>query len=1051
MTTLRNRHLALQLTAIMTGCLSLGRVEAAVQPTLLQAPAERVIQGKVTSSDGNEALIGVSVSIKGRNQGTTTNAEGQYKLTIPGGEETVLVFSYLSYTTQEVPVKNQSTVSVVLKPNVQQLSQVVVIGYGTTKKSDLTGSVASIKSEELLATPSTSFDQALQGRAAGVQVTQTSGQPGSEASIRIRGTSSINAGNEPLYVIDGMLVSSDANDMSVGVNLGPRISALSTINPNDIESIEVLKDASATAIYGARGANGVVLVTTKRGKSGTGTVTVDAYRGTQQVANKLKVLDATQFANLVNEAKFNANQTPLYNNPASLGAGTDWQKEIFRTAPIASYQLSFAGGDDKTKYAITGGYFGQDGIIRNSDFKRFSFRANLDRELSPKLTVGNSVSYARIASSGVLTTTETIVPGVTTAALLFNPILPVYNADGPGGYTFENRGGSYLGKTLGNPVADVNEFNSYGVNSRILGNAYARYKILPNLEVRTSFGIDAFSSRENAFGPNFLKRTQASKGEASIGTISGLTWLNENTLTYKPVISANHALDFLLGYTLQEFNNESLLVYAFDFPDARTGYHDISAGLLPQKPFNGESRWSMVSYLGRVNYTLFDRFLFTATGRVDGSSKFAAGKQYGFFPSGAVAWRLSDEDFMKQWAFISELKLRTSYGIIGNQAIPPYQSLSLVGAYGQGVFNGTEVYTGREPLTFANKNLKWETTAQLDLGADAAFWNNRVAITADIYQKKTSDLLLSTPVPYTSGFNSTVLNVGNIQNRGVELDIRTTNVKGKLDWSTALNFSVNRNEVTNLNSETDIFLGGGTLLRVGEPVGTFYGYQFDGIFQSDEEASSSPVLKGQEATSSNPASRARAGDRKYRDLNGDGVIDEKDRTILGSAQPDFTWAFTNNFSFFNFDLSIFFQGSQGNRMANLNLFDLQNFNGQNNVLASAALDRWTPSNPSTKYPRALAAGSLDNGIFSSNIVEDASYLRLKNVSLGYRVPASLTQKARVKSLRIYASATNLWTRTNYSGYDPEANTFGQNTAVIGVDRGGYPQAKTYLVGLNIGF
>nr|WP_241499044.1 TonB-dependent receptor [Rufibacter ruber] len=854
-----------------------------------------------------------------------------------------------------------------------------------------------------------------------------------------------------MYVIDGMLVSSDGNDMALGVNLGPRISALSTINPNDIESIEVLKDASATAIYGSRGTNGVVLITTKRGKSGVGTVTFDTYYGVQQVANKLDVLNAAEFADLVNEAKINAGQTPIYNNPTSLGEGTDWQDEIFRTAPMANYQLSFAGGDDKTKYAITGGYFTQDGIIRNSDFKRYSFRANLDRDLSAKLTVGNSLSYARITSSGVLTTTETIVPGVTSSALQFNPILPVYNANEPGGYTFENRGGNYLGKTLGNPVADVNEFTSYGVTSRILGNVYARYKILENLEFRASFGIDGFSSKENAFGPNFLKRTQASKGEASIGTVTGLTWLNENTLTYKPVIHENHKVDFLLGYTLQEFNNESLLVMAFDFPDSRTGYHDISAGLLPQKPANAESKWSMVSYLGRANYTLFDRFLFTLTGRVDGSSKFAAGKQYGFFPSGAVAWRISDEAFMQPFTFLNDLKLRTSYGIIGNQAIPPYQSLSLVGAYGQGVFNGTEVYTGREPLTYANKNLKWETTAQFDIGVDAAFLNNRITVTADYYKKKTSDLLLSTPIPYTSGFNSTVLNVGNIQNQGVELDIRTINTKGRFDWRTSVNFTLNRNKVTNLNSEVDILMGGGTLLRVGEPVGTFYGYIFDGIFQTDEEARTSPVLKGQEASSSNPASRARAGDRKYRDINDDKVIDEKDRTILGSAQPDFTWGINNSFSFKGIELSFFFQGSQGNKMANLNLFDLQNFNGQTNVLAEAALNRWTPSNPSNEYPRALASGSLDNGVFSSNIVEDASYIRLKSVTLGYQVPTTLTQKVKVKNLRIYASATNLWTITNYSGYDPEANTFGQSTAVFGVDRGGYPQAKTYLVGLNIGF
>lgn len=1016
--------------------------------TITIAQNSKIVTGKITNESG-EPLVGVSITVKGFSAGATTTETGVYSITIPASG-TTLVFSYVGYVKQEAAIKNKSTVDVVLIAEKNELSQVVVIGYGTVKKSDLTGSVVSIKAEDLKAIPATSFDQALQGRAAGVQVTQLSGKPGAEASIRIRGTTSINAGNEPLYVIDGMLVSSDGNDMNTGVTLGPRIGPLAAINPNDIESIEILKDASATAIYGSRGANGVVIITTKRGRAGAGTVTFDSYYGQQQIANKLNVLNASEFADFVNDAKLNGNQTPIYVNPKNLGEGTDWQDAVLRTASMANYQLSFSGGDDKTKYSITGSYFTQDGIILNSDFKRYSFRSNLDREVSKRLTVGTSMTYARVTSNGVLTNAGTIVPGVVTDAILFNPVLPIYDSTVTGGYTYEND----RGKLLGNPVAEAQKYNSYSVSSRVLGNVYARYKLMEGLELRTSFGIDAFSSKENSYAPYYLKRAQASKGEAAIGTVQGMTWLNENTLTYTKKFKNEHTLTALGGFTVQQFQNESLFAYAFDFPDDRTGYHNISAGLNPQKPFNGESKWSLISFLGRINYTIKDKYLFTVTGRSDGSSKFSEGNKYGYFPSGAAAWRVSKEAFMENVNFIADLKLRASYGIIGNQAIPPYQSLALVGPYGEGVFNssqGSEVYTGREPLSYVNKNLKWESTKQLDIGIDLGMFKNRITFTGDYYVKRTFDLLLSTPIPTTTGFTSTLLNIGNIVNKGFDLDLRSVNTTGKLKWNTSINVSINKNELTNLNTTTDILLPGGIILRKGLSIGTFYGYIFDGIFQSDAEAASSAVLIGQEPTSPNPASVAKAGDRKYRDINNDGVINAGDRTILGSAQPKFTWGVNNTFSYGNIDLSFFFQGSQGNKIANLNALDLLNFTGQNNVLAEAALNRWTPENPGNKYPRALSSGSLDVGIFSSNIVEDASYIRLKNVTIGYHMPASLLKKTGIQNLRFYAGATNLWTLTDYTGYDPEGNTYGQSTTLIGIDQGGYPQTRTYTIGINIGF
>jgi TonB-linked SusC/RagA family outer membrane protein len=1013
----------------------------------VSAQNEKKVSGTITIQSG-EALTGASITIKGTTHGVVSDEKGVFTITAP--TNATLVFTHVGYKQQEVAVKNQSTINVVLEEEKNELTQIVVIGYGTVKKSDLTGSVSSVKAEDLKDVPVTSFDQALQGRAAGVQVTQMSGKPGAETSIRIRGTTSINAGNEPLYVIDGMLVNSDAGDMTTGVTLGPRIGALAAINPSDIESIEILKDASATAIYGSRGANGVILITTKRGKSGKGLVTFDTYYGQQQIAHEVKVLNAAQFGDFVNDAKLNANQTPVYVNPKNLGEGTDWQGELFRTAPMANYQISITGGDDKTKYAISGGYFDQDGIIINSNFKRYSFRTNFDRDVSSRLTVGTSVTFARVSSNGVLTNAGTIIPGVVTGALLFNPILPVYDSTVKGGYTFENDRGT----TLGNPIADAKEYNSFTTSTRFIGNFYARYKITNDLDFKTTFGVDAFSDKENSFGPNFLKRTQASQGEASVGSVDGMTWLSENTFTYNKNWGKKHHIGAVAGFTAQKFNNESLFAYAFGFPDSRTGYHNIAAAQNPQTPVNNESQWTLASFIGRVNYTLSDKYLFTLTGRIDGSSKFAEGNKYGYFPSGAFAWRMSREKFMENIKSISDLKLRVSYGVIGNQAIAPYQSLALVGPYGQGVFNssaGSEVYTGMEPLSYVNKDLKWESTKQFDLGMDLGLFKQRITLTTDYYSKLTYNLLLSTPIPTTTGFTTTLLNVGNISNKGIDIDLRTINTTGVVKWNTSLNFSRNRNEVTNLNTSTDILLMNASLLRKGEPIGTFYGYIFDGIFQSDEEAAKSPVLVGQEPGASNPASIAKAGDRKYRDINGDGKIDANDRTILGSAQPKFTWGFNNSLSYKDFDLSFFFQGSEGNKMANFNSFNLLNFTGQNNVLAEAGLNRWTPENPENKYPRALASGSLDVGIFSSAIVEDASYLRLKNVTLSYSLPHKLIQRAKIQSVKIYVSGSNLWTLTKYTGYDPEANTYGQSTTLIGIDNGGYPQAKIYQVGATLSF
>lgn len=1014
--------------------------------TMLNASEEKVVTGTVTSETG-ESLPGVNVVIKGTTKGTITDINGKYSINVPE-EGSTLTFSFIGYQSQEIAVNEQTVINVSMIPSTKEISDVVVIGYGTVKKSDLTGSVASVKAEEIQAVPSTTFDQALQGRAAGVQVVQTSGVPGGETNIRIRGTSSVNASSEPLYVIDGMLVNSDGGEVSVG-GRGPRIGPLASINPNDIESIEVLKDASAAAIYGSRGANGVILITTKRGKEGAGKIDIDCYYGVQEVAHKLKLLNASQYADFVNDAAINADQAPVYVNPANLGKGTDWQDELFRIAPIANYQASFSGGTKQTKYAISGSYFTQDGIVVGSNFERYSFRVNLDQELNKYLTIGTNMSFSGISANRVQTGPGQIVEGVVANALQMNPILPVYDDSVPGGYTYEHD----RKDGVGNPVAEAKEYLSLTTTYRLLGNTYLKFNLAKGLVFKTSFGIDGLTSKSRSFGPNYLKRTENSLGEASIIDLQAMTWLNENTLSYNYTIDDNNRIDALLGFTMQQFKNESLSGMAFDFPDNRTGWHNLGAALNPQNPTNSESEWSMLSYLGRFNYNLKEKYLFTLSGRVDGSSKFAEGHKYGFFPSGAVAWRASQEDFIKNIALISNLKVRASYGFIGNQSIGPYQSLALVGPIGQGVFNtasGSEVFTGKEPLSYPNKDLKWETTKQADLGIDFGVMDNKISLTADFYLKKTSDLLLNTPIPYTSGFALTLLNIGNVQNKGFDLDLRTVNFAGEFKWNTSVNISINRNKITNLAGENDIQLGYGNMLREGEPIGTFYGYVFDGIFQTDTKAASSPVLKGQEPTGSNPLSRAKAGDRRYKNLNDDNVIDENDRTIIGSAEPDFIYGVNNELSYKNFNLSFFFQGSQGNDMVNMNLSNLENFNGNQNMLAEAGLNRWTPEHPSNEYPRAQATGSLDN-VFSSRFVEDASYLRLKNVTLSYTLPSYMLENTAIKNVRFYANATNLWTLTNYKGYDPEGNAFGYTTNIVGVDSGNYPQTRSYTFGVQIGF
>lgn len=1019
----------------------------------------RFITGQVTDQADGLPLPGVNIQVKETAIGTITDVDGNYELRVPG-DSSILVFTFVGYTPQEMMVGGQSVVNVALAQEAEVLDDVVVIAYGQVRKSDLTGSVSSISGEDLLRTAPTSLDQALQGRAAGVQVTQVSGRPGGETSIRIRGSSSINAGNEPLYVIDGMLITSDNSQTNAGGTAGSNLNGLSAINPSDIESIEILKDASATAMYGSRGANGVVLITTKRGKEGRSSVSLDAYYGLQEVQRQLDMLDGEGFANYINAYNRDAGfpVDPRYLIPDKIGAGTDWQEAIFQRAPMQSYQLSALGGNANTQYSVSGGYFLQEGIILNSDFERYNLRANLDQKVSDRFKVGTSISLSHINSRGVLTGAQSpgtgvLLPGATASALLFPPTLPVLDESEPGGYTFEDD----RGRNLPNPAADAAETDNISKNSRVIGNAYGILRLAEGLHLKGSVGIDAYSVKENRFVPNFLKRTEANNGEAVVATVDGFTWLTEYTLNYKRTFGEKHAVDALAGATFQGFQSERLFTFALDFPDNRTGYHNLGAALNPQPPANGESSWGIISYLGRVNYTLNDKYLFTLTGRLDGASKFGEDSKYGFFPSGSVAWKLHQEPFIAELGLFTSLKARLSYGIIGNQEIGPFGSLATVGPIGQGVFNNDEPYIGQEPLRYPNPGLKWERTNQADFGVDAEFLDGRIAFTADLYQKNTTDLLLFAPLPTTTGFSSYLANIGGLKNQGFEVAVNSRNTTGAFLWQTNLNFSANRNEITELASDGDIPVpgvlqvpAGWSILRVGQPLGTFFGLRSAGIFQSDAEAQSSPTLRGQ---------NAEAGDRRYEDINGrdaegnltgqpDGVIDEADRTIIGNANPDFIWGLTNTFSFKGIDLSVFIQGVHGNELVNAYLFEIGTMAGETNVLAEFWENRWTEDNPSAEYPKV---NPNERNIFSDAQVEDGSFIRIKNITLGYTLPQQWLAKAGMRSARLYVTVNNLFTLTDYRGYDPEINAFGQNNLLQGIDYGSYPLARTAIVGVQLGF
>lgn len=1007
--------------------------------SILQQDGKR-ISGIITDQAG-EPIIGANVVVKGTTNGTITDMDGKY--TLYANPADILIVTYIGYDRQELAVGEKSNIDVKLSEDTQTLEEVVVVGYGTMKKKDLTGSVSQIKSDDIKKTAATSFDQAIQGKAAGVQVTQASSAPGGRVMIRVRGGNSLSSSNEPLYVVDGYPISAGSSAGGSGAAQNP----LASINTADIESIEILKDASATAIYGARGANGVVLITTKRGTVSKAQVTFDAYYGVQTIAKKLDMMNAKEYALLVNEARTNdgqsavfPNQNDLYNfpDPSSLGEGVDYQDEVFTDAPIQNYNLNVTGGNEQVRYAITGNYFGQDGIIKNSDFNRASFRSNIDVKLTDKISVAANFSSSQVwgnatSSEGDGGSTGSIV----WATVVMPPTVPIYQEDGS--YTLINS--TPGGTPTPNPVAIANHMTDKQTISRQLGNVDFKWDIIKNLSLKVTFGTDMSSANRSVYWPKQTYTGYTSNGTASQANLRMASYLNENILNYNNSFG-DHSFNATAGYTWQIFTSENFNGGSKNYSTDLYQADNLGAGTVYSPPGSGKSKSQLASYLGRLNYIYKDRYLFTVTGRADGSSKFGENNKWAFFPSFAVAWRASEEGFMDELESISNLKLRISYGKSGNQDIESYKSLASLGTMNY-PFGGS-LNSGVGPTNIPNPDLKWETTATTDFGFDLGLFNNRLSFVFDYYYKKTTDLLWNISTPSTSGFSSIFQNIGSLENKGVELSLGADVFTSEFKWNTQVNWSKNKNKVLEIPGYTPSIQGelsghlkvNGSWLEPGLPVGVWNMLKYDGVFQDQAQLDAGPRSSNTDVL----------GDARFIDKNGDGKINyTDDRMIVGDPNPDFIFGWSNNFSYKNFDLSVYLQGSYGNDIINVQRAET-NISGPWGNQRREILNRWTPTNTNTNVPRAQV--TVDPLLLQSSwLIEDGSYARVKAITLGY----TFNKLPFVRSLRVYATGNNLFTFTNYSGFDPEVNAKGNSNLQLGVDYNAYPSAKSFIFGVNVGF
>jgi TonB-linked SusC/RagA family outer membrane protein len=1004
---------------------------------LLANAQSRVVTGKIAAGRTGEPLPGVTVQVKQTNTITTTDNNGVFSIKIDN-DKAVLVVSYVNYITQEVAAKNDATINITLEPDDGKLGEVVVIGYGTVKKSDVTGSVVSLKAKDLNPGANLNVEQSLLGRAAGVQVYQKSGEPGSAMSVKIRGASSITAGNDPLYVVDGMPVNNltPVAGSSAGFVATPNPrNPLNSLNPADIESIEILKDASATAIYGSRGSNGVVIITTKKGASGRLKVGYNAYYGSQEVSNTLDLLNGQQYKEVLNaiiDAGGGVATERVVNDPVSV----DWQNELYRNAIVQSHDLSFSGGRDNTKFYASLGYFNQQGVLKNSGVKRYTARFNLENSVAKKYAFGVNLNTSYIHDDynsvgiGVNENGSALY-----SAINYDPTFPVYDATG-------NYYRSPFMTTIDHPLALINGQYANSDGFRTFGTIYGEYFLIPSLSVKVKGAGDVNIVQRNTWLDPSTIAGLPTGGIATINTGNVNYYMGEATLNFNKDIGKDHTISAVAGSTYEHFASNSFggNGRGYSLPDLT--YNSIGTGDNTLNQIgSGRASTKIVSFLGRVNYSYLGRYLLTASFRADGSSRFGPNNRFGYFPSAALAWKIHEESFMQGIKFIDELKLRASYGVIGSQSIANYLYITTFSGGTDAVFGGQRD-NSLAPSRVANPDLKWEAAKQADIGVDFALFNRRLTGSVEYYDRRTTDLLLDLPLPLSTGFGVKTQNVGSMKNTGIDItlagDIFRSN-KG-FNWNMGVVFSTIKNQVISLGPLSQIITGGAgfisnaSIIKPGESLGSYYGYEVQGVWQTGDDFSTAPA-------------GVKPGDLKFTDVNTDKSINATDRTILGKSIPDFTYGITNTFEYKQLSLSVFIEGAQGASIINNAAVDSYfPASFRRNKMADMYLNRWTPDNPTNKYPSFVNPTSQGQQTINSRTVEDASYLRMQSVRLGYNF--KLNNKV-VKSLQAYVTGQNLFTITNYTGIDPAVNSIGDD--ILKIDYSSYPMTRTFLIGVNVQF
>jgi len=992
--------------------------------TSLVLAQQKIISGIVTGTD-KDPLPGVTIIEKGTTNGTVSDSDGNYSITV-SNENAVLVYSSIGMTPQEVRTTGKSLVNILLSEDAIALNEVVAIGYGTMKKRDLTGAITQVKNDVIFNKPNANPAALLGGKAAGVQIVSNTGTPGGGVSVRIRGNTSFNAGNDPLYIIDGV----PSGDIT-------------TINSNDIESIEVLKDASASAIYGARAANGVVILTTKRGKSGKPVYEFNAYYGIQQVTKKIEYLNAEEQYQMTLKGIESYNRNNPTNNiirpqtelDHKAGYDTNWQDEIFRTAPVQNYDFSILKGGDDLKLAFGLNYFDQEGIVISTGYKRLSGRFNFDLNISKKARIGASVNVAR-------ETRDKVPDGIQDATSVVGnamrklPYEPIYEPDG-----------SYALRERANPVAQARESHIFDHFTKGLGNVYFEFDLIDNLTFRTMEAVDYRDTKYEFFKPSYIQGGTARPANFSNGEY--ITWLTENTLTYSNIFQKIHRLTALIGYSVQESK---------DYTTGGAGQQGssdviptLNASAQKTNATSYKTSWGISSLFGRVNYSLMDRYLLTFNLRRDGSSRFGEDKRYAIFPAGSVGWRISEEPFFHNIPYINDLKVRGSIGRTGNQNISNYAARGIYSS-GANYANSPGVYSGN----FPNNELTWETTDQYDVGIDFSLFNSRIMLAADVYLKKTTGLLFNVPVPSTTGYSNSLQNLGKIQNKGLEISINADVIKtNDFIWSSDFNISFNRNKVLELPNNARIITTYSQasftdpsyfITEEGQPMGLFYGLKWTGeVYPTNEDA----LAHITEVTGKKPL----GGNYKYEDISGsDGVPDKKitldhDRQVIGNPHPKYTGGWNNSFRYRGFDLLVSMQFSYGNSIYNEN----RRMSGRfaYNAYTKDFLDAWTTPGQITKVHKVYP--TTDDDQFSSVFIEDGSYLKVKDLTLGYTLPTQLTSRIKLSNLRVYVSTYNLLTFTKYKGFDPDVNSQSSNVLTSGCDSGTFPQMRSIIFGANIRF